>query len=738
MGNKLKIFLIIICFLFLGIVGFSTKVDAGGCYVAYAYGPYPGVPCSWWTPWSSYIRSCQQNNSYSSCYSWYYGGGKCYGNWYDVSCDASNCSQTVYCSGCGNSVTCPSCGSVKNCGESDCNSAPYPYCTAGNTCNGNVCQINCPAGYTRSGNCNCVPDYVPPKNCGESGCNNSSYPYCTAGNTCNGNVCQINCPAGYTRSGNCNCVPNPLACGVAGCNISGCVTGNTCDANVCKVNCPTGHDRVDNCGCRPPCSLLEAKFTRLPNSCSLDISISGASPYLLGLELLGLPVTTITPNILFRHTLTSAGTKSWTVNWQEVASVGSANRYCTMDISNPINPPSCGTVNTDISPNPLIWGEKATIKAVFSPNLCSTHNYTNILITRKNLTYISGSAFSTTCEVTPLGETSLVLNSNPHSLTFSWQLSEKACPAIVSSACSVNSDEWTSINQSGYLTTKNGVSYIGEFATLPTGEDNIAVNKQPKFSISDNFSSNIFGSLNSNLYKQLLSEKTCWPQDTLCSSKEYLLLGYLDTNSQSSWYSYLKNSLLTNSKLNILASQNNLSGMAGISGLLVDDKVNLVPVSGTMTLQAGIKCDNATIFLISGDLNITPDFTVNGLEDACLFIVGGKTTILASSKTAPNCYGEERLDTIGNPQDIIQAFIITKDFTTVKSAVQLYIKGGVITNSFDDGLNRNVNSDTCRFPNMPSELFDYEGARYIKNLKDALSSPTTLSVFEKQYKSTSQ
>ena len=186
--------------LFLGIAGFvgvGNKVEAGGCYTAHSYGAYPGSPCNWWSPWSAFIHSCQENNSYSDCYNWYYNGHYCYGDWYDISCDSSNCGDTVTCPVCGNTVTCPNCGTptptgeVKDCGESGCNDAPYP----GNRCDGNVCnRISCPDGYKKSGYCDCVPDVTPtptftptplPLNCGQSGCDGRG---CTPSNiSCNSN-----------------------------------------------------------------------------------------------------------------------------------------------------------------------------------------------------------------------------------------------------------------------------------------------------------------------------------------------------------------------------------------------------------------------------------------------------------------------------------------------------------------------------------------------------------------------
>ena len=682
----------------------------------------------------------------------------------------------------GNCSCVPNTVPPKNCGESGCNSASYPYCTSGNICNSDVCQIICGSGYTRSGNCSCVPDYVPPKNCGEYGCNSagcvagnscnsdlcqincgSGYTRsgncgcvpvplacgvagcntygCVAGNTCNANVCQVNCPAGYSRSGNCACVPVPVACGTAGCNTYGCTAGNTCNANVCQINCPAGHTITNNCNCLPPCSTLSATFSK--NACSLDISIVGASPYLRNLTLSGLPVTTITPNILYRHTITSAGLKSWTLNWQEIASVGVATpRNCSTTISNNIPAPVCtgSTVTKLTVPSVPIWGDPLTINAQINVLVSYAATQINSILNPVAQTNCSpidfaSSPFTQNCSLLYIPGTPKV-----YSWDVTYKIAEVSCPSVVSLTCS-NSEPIIGTDRAGYLSTENGVSYIGELSGAATNDPAKAINKQPRFSQADNFSTNIFGSLNSLANNHVLA---CTPGSNavFCSSKDYLLLGYSDINSNASWYSYLFSSLTTNLKLNkITSGGTNLGSITGFDST----KVNVVTVAGSLEINSSVNladgiCNNSNVFLINGDLNITSDFRVAGLDDACLFIVNGNTIINKSPKAEENCGGATNNTNIANPayQDYVQAFIITGNFTTVKSSRQLYIKGGVITNTFNGGLNRNANSETCIYPNLPSEVIDYEGARYIKNLRDALSSPTTLSVFENQYKSNIQ
>ena len=703
MGNKFKLFLLISCILFLGIVGFSYKAEAGGCIFIFNYGAYPGSACSQvnQTTWN---RLCDQ--SYPDCQRSYY-WGNCWGSWYDVYCSPGD--VTAYCSSCGNSIVCPTTppkvttpptnppGEVKDCGESGCNDAPYPYCTSGNRCDGNVCnRISCPDGYTKSGYCDCVFNATPTPT--------------------------------FTPT------PPPKICGQSGCNIGGCTPSNmSCISDICQINnCPAGHSVVNYCNCLPPCSTLSASFNK--SSCTLDISISGASAYLRNLAFSGPPVSTITQNILYRHTITSAGIKAWTLTWQEVASVGSATpRNCSTTISNLIPEPSCGTVTKSTNPAPAVWGESVTLNAqITKPTPPAGYSYVTAQInsilnpvaqTNCGPLNIVGSSFTQNCFLPYIPGTP-----KQYAWDVTYRIADASCASVISPSCS-DSVPVVGTNRPGYMSTENGVAYIGIGHGSGTG-----LNNQPRFNPSDNLSTNIFGSSNSAAGSHVLSCVT--NGGSICSSKKYLLLNYSDINSNASWYSYLSNSLLNNPKLNVI-NKNSVHFHSITES--ISTKVNLINIAGSLTVD-GDTCDNSNIYLIRDNLEITPDLTVNSLDDACLFIVGGTTTIRESTKIAMTCGGNIDNRIVADKQDKIQAFIITNNFTTnistnTTTAIQLYIKGGVITNTFIGGLNRDVNSDSCIFPNLPSELIDYEGARYIKNLRDALVDPTTISIFENQYKS---
>jgi hypothetical protein len=263
---------------------------------------------------------------------------------------------------------------------------------------------------------------------------------------------------------------------------------------------------------------------------------------------------------------------------------------------------------------------------------------------------------------------------------------------------------------------------------------------QPNFNtkLPDSFSSSIFGS---NSVEPTAQTPSCGGNAQFCTTKNYLLLDYSDANSialPSSWYAYFQ-SLNSSPKVNIVTGASTFAD-AMASPQLSNTVVNLINISGNFAVAAGSQCKYANIFLISGNLNITPNLTLTNQDTSgCLFIVGGTTKVLQGSTASQSCaLSPSHIDEtkIANPTAKIQAFIMTEGFSTdfnPTSKAQLSIKGGVITNNIDAGLNRNINSELCMFPNLPSEVIDYEGARYIKLFRDVLSDPAMVSIREIQY-----
>jgi hypothetical protein len=439
------------------------------------------------------------------------------------------------------------------------------------------------------------------------------------------------------------------------------------------------------------------------------------------------PISKISETV-FRHTIGSAGLKEWTLKWEEKASINPlgniAPRKCEANTKIDIPAPLCGTIISSSSPNPLLWGDKVTLRARFDPAQADAPYTYNVLTNvHSSLTACLGDIFTTDGETCTLPW--VAGSPKEYDWNIKWKTTDKTCSAVVNNLCSW-SNTLTAINRPSFMKTTNGFSYIR------------TLNNQPYFNVStpdhDHFSTNIFGSNNANAIDQ---NPPCNGTAIHCTESKYLLLGYADSNSVSNpttWYAYLKGKIAANLNTNFVdwGGAKNLGAVMGSSSLS-DTAVNVINVDGDFSATG--QCHGANIFLINGSLNITPDLSiVNTTTDACLFIVRNTTSVLKSTKSSRVCTGNH-IDYTENaiPRDDVRAYIITSNFTTSKSEVQLFVKGGVITNTFTGGLNRNVNSDSCLLPYLPSEIVDYEGARYIKAFRDILGDSAMTSIREIQY-----
>jgi hypothetical protein len=557
---------------------------------------------------------------------------------------------------------------------------------------------------------------------------NSTYPYTYVTWThqwCTG-TCAKTCTKTIT-------IPTTLAkkaCEGTPCNVSGCTAGNTCNAsnNTCQTICPAGHTRYQNCNCQPPCSNLSYTFSQ--NSCALTATGFGASAYVQNVKVNGaadsMPVTML-GGTSFQHAINSAGTKSWTITWDERSSVGTAPVVkCSTVVTHNIPAPSCGTVTLMNDPSIPIWGEAVTIRAkYFPPAVTPPPTYSLLTGNDGGLNNCTGDPFDLA-----LGRKCTIpwINTTPKLYNFAvnWKTTDATCSTLERTDCSQTLALTGNIHP-GYIKTTNGVSYIN-------GIDN-----QPNFNttLPDSFSSSVFGSHTFSPSDQIPS---CEGSALFCTTKNYLLLGYSDSNSislPSSWYTYFQR-LNTSPKVNIVPGLSTLANVMA-SSELSSTVVNLINVTGDFTVAAG-QCKYANIFLISGNLYITPNLTLADQNTSgCLFIVAGNTVIRQGTTPSQVCFGgASHIDTtdVASPTANIQAFIMTEGFSTDENPIskaQLAIKGGLITNNTSAGLNRNINSDMCMFPNLPSEVINYEGARYIKLFRDVLSDPAMVSVREIQY-----
>jgi len=281
--------------------------------------------------------------------------------------------------------------------------------------------------------------------------------------------------------------------------------------------------------------------------------------------------------------------------------------------------------------------------------------------------------------------------------THTWcNTNNASCNPAVDKICSASLP--LSINPYGpYLKTDLGTSYIRGNLELP---------RFPLSPLStQTFSKYIYSTAGTNT-----PVVTSW-----LSSKNYLLMGYNDNNGRPDFYAYLKSNLNMSAKIETKSGDVNLSD-ANYSGVVGDNDV--VIVEGNLTLSSA-NCNSKTIFFVTQNLYIDTNFNTSG-NNACLFVVDGETLVRPAVS-------------------LVKAFVITNKFTSQESTTQLVLNGGLIiqtSNTFSRNYNRDITeaSDlTVLRKTTPSELFNYEGARYLKLLGFLLNGSSTMTIRETQY-----
>ena len=281
--------------------------------------------------------------------------------------------------------------------------------------------------------------------------------------------------------------------------------------------------------------------------------------------------------------------------------------------------------------------------------------------------------------------------------THNWQNCLVANPAVCSS-CSTYRD-FTVLPYPGALTTTGGTLYVRNQI------NEIRLNRFPGLSLAKY----TLGSA--------LAKSTAVPQeDAFLSSTGKFLFSYNDANTSTNFYDELAPDLRTQENITIKRAYSGTT--VYLDQLAFDtfaaDGVQLVDVTGSLSLT-GITCKSKTIFLVSVNLVINPNFFVNA-NNGCLFVVRGSTTI-----TEP----------VAGTNYVVNAFVITNSLTTSYGTGNLTLKGGFITNSsyFYRNINRNKTLASGIVRNA-SESIIYEGARYYYHFKKYLSSPINVEIKE--------
>ena len=216
------------------------------------------------------------------------------------------------------------------------------------------------------------------------------------------------------------------------------------------------------------------------------------------------------------------------------------------------------------------------------------------------------------------------------------------------------------------------------------------------------------------------------------SEKNFDLGSYTDNNQfyrpGVTWYEYF-NQYFNSTNLNTVNltfpsdttfTWTNVSDIPELGGYSADQTV-VIKINGDLNFDMRV-CDRKAIFIISGDLFMTPNFVNSGYNNGCMFVVAGTTTVLPGqvSGTTPSI---RRYDVIN--AFFISNIFITEDDTTLDG---LIVKGGVVANEvyFERDGTSPLNQTS------PSEIIEYD-PRFMYIYGDLLSYIYGYNIRESQF-----
>ena len=316
------------------------------------------------------------------------------------------------------------------------------------------------------------------------------------------------------------------------------------------------------------------------------------------------------------------------------------------------------------------------------------------------------------CTPTKLGETPIVCKiplDYPVITTqeILWTNNFKYCNNTFTDKCSPQCTETKTFNVNqipGFFKTSLGNVYVKGY--------DIGINI-PNFPNSDKFATYLLATNRTNF-------NAFYPLSNLLSTKNYLVKGYTDTNYSST--STLKSEVLSNQKL----TKKVISGDTNFTSLGLSSDYNVYEVQGDLTVDGGICNVSAIIFSNNLTINGNIALPANPAENAksgCVFVV-------------INSSASDGQTTIGSNVTNIDAFIVTDKYKTENGTNTngLKLNGGLtITNELPTNSNFLRTIYIGGVMTNPSEEIVYEGARYIKLIRDFLPQTTSLSIRESQY-----
>ena len=310
-------------------------------------------------------------------------------------------------------------------------------------------------------------------------------------------------------------------------------------------------------------------------------------------------------------------------------------------------------------------------------------------------------------------------------LTFSYQ--------AIDQACNVAADTDGYVEQPSWFLTAGGDAYAQTFVQNLALGSRITINnvfnyKTPREALPET-GMPAFVSTYNLMHKNAAIL-------TSSSVHKFFVPSYSDANAtprvlNKTWQQFIEDLLAKNNVPTIM----NQTDLTLNAGALTSTVMNLPPrsgpnamiINGNLTLDGTfgnpITCNTKTVFIVKGNLDITPNFINDSGQNGCIFVVQNNTTIKPGG-----------IIVIPNPSNTlyerIDAFIITDTFTTELNTnlAGLEIVGGVITNTAS--LLRSNGSTKNAY--APAEIFRYD-PRYIYIFDGILTLQQSSSIREKQF-----
>lgn len=204
------------------------------------------------------------------------------------------------------------------------------------------------------------------------------------------------------------------------------------------------------------------------------------------------------------------------------------------------------------------------------------------------------------------------------------------------------------------------------------------------------------------------------------------------TPGYTNWYELLKDAALKKVDVKVPVTDGtiiNISTSVNLSTSPSDTKTYLIQKTN-LTVNQDYVCNNKVIFLVTGNLILHPNITVDQNDDGCIFIVKGKTTITSgrnsgSTESPPS-----------TSYDRIEAFILTDNITIQNDGNNdgLLVKGSIITNIENISLTNGFNRDLGLLRNQysPAEVIRYD-ARYLHIFGDMFTYDKQYNIRESQF-----